>query len=109
MFVDAGLLRAGGNDARRAGEEAHAGAHTLSEGPLTSGIFGEFATAAAFHDALNSARIMHVTHLHGIHRALVSVGDRAHQSAAAFIDADDRGATEMWNAAHGLSRRSTDY
>ena len=95
MFVDTRLLHAGGNDARRAGEEARAGAHALSRGPLPPGMFGEFTTAAAFHDALSSALIRHLTRLQEIHNTLESLSDRALQSAAAFTDMDDRNATAM--------------
>jgi len=103
MLVDATLLHAGGDDAHCAGEEARAGAHALSGGPMSRGMFGEFAAATAFHDALRSALLRHATHLQGTHRALVSISDRSHQSAVAFTEMDERGATEMRTVPRGRS------
>ncbi len=104
MFVDARLLHAGGNDAHLAGEQAREGADALSRGSLSSGMFGEFPAAAAFHEALGSARIEHVTHLRENQHALVSVTHRAAQSAASFTDMDGRNAAEVRGVAPAPSR-----
>jgi len=104
MFVDARLLHAGGNDAHVAGEQARKGADALSRGSLLSGMFGEFPLAAAFHEALCSARVQHVTHLRENHHALVSVTHRAAQAAAACADMDSRNAAEMRGVAPAPSR-----
>ncbi len=95
MFVDPKVLRMGGNDSRRAGDHAQQGAEALSSGPLSSGMFGDFAAADAFHEAVSSAHARHVTNLTTHQETLASFGTRADQTAAAFIDMDNQNADEM--------------
>ncbi|WP_156688656.1 DUF2563 family protein [Mycobacterium sp. Marseille-P9652] len=95
MFVDPKLLRMGGNDSRRAGDHAHEGAAALSRGPLSSGMFGDFAAADAFHEAISSAHAQHIANLTAHHEALASFGTKADQTANGFIDMDNHNAAEM--------------
>ncbi len=95
MLVDPKMLHAGGNDSHRAGEHAQDGVNALSRGPLSSGMFGEFAAAEAFSAAVSSAHAEHVTNLQAHQQALTTVGVKAHRAATGFTDVDDRNAAEM--------------
>jgi len=92
MFVDTGLLHSGANQSHRAGGHAQDGADRLSRGPLMSGMFGEFAAAEAFHDAVRSAHAQHVKALQDQQEVLTAVGSNAHRAATAFSVMDTRNA-----------------
>jgi hypothetical protein len=95
MFVDTELLHSGANESHRAGGHAQDGADHLSRGPLVSGMFGEFATAEAFHDAVRSAHAQHVQTLQAHQEALTAVGSKAHRAAIEFTGMDHRNAAEQ--------------
>ena len=84
MLVDTGLLRTGGDESRRAGEYALEGADQLSRAPLATGMFGDFAAADAFHDAISAAHAQHISALQGHHETLNDVGAKSHHAAYAF-------------------------
>ena len=92
MFVDTALLRSGADESHRAGEHAQQGADRLSRGPLASGMFGEFAAAEEFHDAVRSAHTQHVRTLQAHQEALAAVGSKAHLAADGFTEMDARNA-----------------
>ncbi|MGZ4512406.1 MAG: DUF2563 family protein [Mycobacterium sp.] len=94
MFVDTRLLHTGGNDSHRAGEHAVEGAKALSSGPVSAGMFGDFAAAEAFHEAVSSAHAHHVANLKAHQGILTSVGTKAHRAARGFTDMDDHNAAE---------------
>jgi hypothetical protein len=94
MFVDTALLHSGANESHRAGEHAQDGADHLSRGPLASGMFGEFAAAEAFHDAVRSAHTAHVKTLQAHQEALTAVGSKAHRAATGFSAMEARNAGE---------------
>lgn len=98
MFVDPRMLRTGGNDSRRAAEHAQEGVDALSRGLLSSGMFGEFAGAEAFHQAASSARTKHVAHLQAHQQALTDVGSKTHRAAMQCTDMDAHNAAEMHSA-----------
>ncbi len=95
MFVDPKMLDIGANDSRRAGEQVQEGLNTLRRGPLSSGMFGEFAAAEAFHEAVSSAHAQHVTDLQAHQQTLTAVGSKAHRAARGFTDMDDHNASEL--------------
>ncbi|QUR69470.1 DUF2563 family protein [Mycobacterium spongiae] len=95
MFVDADLLHSGGGESHRAGDYAQDGADRLSRGPLMSEMFGAFAAADAFHDAVNSAHSQHVRSLQAHREALAGLGSKAYLAAAGFTDMDDRNAAAL--------------
>lgn len=95
MFVDTGLLHAGASDSYRAGEHALAGAGHLSRAPLAAGIFGDFAAAEAFHEAVYSAHAHHVRTLQGHQERLSALADKAHVAAAGFIEMDQNNASAL--------------
>ena len=90
MFVDTALLHSGANESHRAGGHAQDGADHLSRGPLVSGMFGEFAAAEAFHDAVRSAHTQQVKTLQAHQEVLSAVGSNAHRAATAFSAMDAR-------------------
>lgn len=95
MFVDTGLLRLGANDARRAGGHAAEGADRLSRSSLHTAMFGDFAAAEVFHDALNLTHAAHVGLLQAHQDALMSLGGSAYRAAAEFVDTDDQNAAVL--------------
>lgn len=95
MFVDPGLLRQGASESRRAGGDAQRGADHLVRGPLAPGMFGDFAAAAAIHEALSTARAEHVRSLQAHHDALTDVGTKADFAASEFTAMDEHGAEQL--------------
>jgi Protein of unknown function (DUF2563) len=92
MFVDTELLHSGANESHRAGGHAQEAADRLSRGPLISGMFGEFAAAEEFHDAVRSAHTQHVQTLQAHREALTAIGGKAHLAANGFTAMDARNA-----------------
>lgn len=95
MDVDTGLLHSGGNESHRAGGHAQEAASHLSRGPLMPGMFGEFAAAESFHEAVTSAQAHHVKTLQAHQETLTSVGTNAHTAANGFTDMEERNAAEL--------------
>lgn len=95
MFVDTDLLHSGGNESHRAGGYAQDGADQLARGPLSSGMFGDFAAADAFHEAAATAHTQHVQSLQGHRQTLTDVGAKAHYAAKGFTSMDQHNAGEM--------------
>ncbi|OBH55710.1 hypothetical protein A5685_09580 [Mycobacterium colombiense] len=95
MFVDTELLHSGGNQSHRAGGHAQEGADQLAGGTVASGMFGDFAAAAAFHSAVSAAHGQHVKTLQGHSETLTGVGTKAHTAANGFTNMDKNNATEM--------------
>lgn len=95
MFVDPGLLRLAANESHRAGGHAREGADHLARGLLAAGMFGDFAAAEAFHEAVRAAHAEHVRSLQVHHEALSAVGSKAGYAAAEFAAMDERGAEQL--------------
>ena len=95
MYVQPGLLHSGGTQSHRAGDHAQEGAGHLSRGPLMAGMFGEFAAAEAFHDAVHSTRTQHVKQLQAHQEALSAIGSKAHLAATRFSGMDARNAAAL--------------
>lgn len=95
MFVDPGLLQLGAKESHRAGEHARDGADHLARGPVAAGMFGDFAAADAFHEALSAARDAHARSLQAHHDALAAAGAKANYAATEFNAMDERGAEEL--------------
>ena len=95
LFVDTGLLHSGGSQSHHAGGLAQEGADQLCRGPLLSRMFGSFAAAEAFHEALSVAHAMQVRDLQAHQEALTAIGGRAHQAATGFADVDERNAAQL--------------
>ncbi|KLO26669.1 DUF2563 family protein [Mycobacterium haemophilum] len=95
MFVDTGLLHSGTNVSHLASDHAHVGADHLARAPLLSGMFGDFAVAEAFHDAIGAACARHARSLQAHRETLAAIASKAHMAAAEFTDMDDRNATRL--------------
>jgi hypothetical protein len=95
MFIDPMMLRLGADDSRRAGEHAQEGIDALRRGPLSACMFGEFAAAEAFHEAISSARAWHVTNMQAHRQALTALGSKSCRAAMGFTDMDARNAAEF--------------
>jgi hypothetical protein len=96
MDVDTGLLHSGANQSHRAGGHAQEAANHLSRGPLMSGMFGEFAAAESFHEAVATAQAHHVKTLKAHQETLTTVGTHAHTAADGFTDMEERNAAQLW-------------
>ncbi len=104
MFVDPELLRSGGNQSHRAGEHAQEGTNQLSQGSLMSGMFGEFAAAEAFYEAVTSAHTQHLKTLQVQRETLTDVGRKAHYAASGFTNMDEHNAVELRAVRPGSAR-----
>ena len=104
MFVDTSSLRSGANQSHRAGGDAQDAADHLSRGPLLSGMFGEFAAAESFHDAVAAARAYHVKTLQAHQETVTTVGVNAHLAANTFTDTEDCNAAKLQAVQHNSRR-----
>jgi len=95
MFVDTELLHSGAGESHRAGTHAQDAADHLSRGPLLSGMFGGFAAAEAFHDAVSVAHAKHVKTLQAQQETLTAIGGQAQRAAAEFTDMEQHNAAKL--------------
>jgi hypothetical protein len=89
MFVDTAKLHAGAADSHRASEHAQAGANHLSSAPPVAGMFGDFAAADDFHEAVSAAHAYHVNALQNHQESLNGVGAKVHRAGYAFSAMED--------------------
>ena len=106
MDVDTELLHSGGNASHRASGHAEQAAGHLSRGPLTPGMFGEFAAAESFHEAVTSARAEHLKTLQAQHETLTTIGKNAHTAANGFTDMEERNAAELRAVRHNSTTQA---
>jgi Protein of unknown function (DUF2563) len=95
MFVHTEWLHSGADHTHRAGGHVQVGADRLSRGPLSSGMFGNFAAADVFQEAVSSVHAGHVKTLQSQQQAFTGVGIKAHQAATAFTAMDEHNATKL--------------
>lgn len=95
MFVDTAGLHSGADQSHRAGGHAQDGADQLSRETLPSQMFGDFAAANVFHEAVRSAHTGHIRTLQSHHQVLTAVGDKAHRAGAEFSTMDELNAAEL--------------
>ncbi len=95
MFVNTELLHSGAGESHRAGTHAQDAADHLSRGPLLSGMFGCFAEAEAFHEALSVAHTKHVKSLQAHQETLTAISGRARRAAAEFTDMEQHNAAKL--------------
>ncbi|EUA42874.1 hypothetical protein I552_7615 [Mycobacterium xenopi 3993] len=77
MFVDTGSLHSGADDSHRAGGHAGDSANHLAGTSPVAGMFGDFAAAHEFHQAVSQAHTHHTNELRGHQQTLSDVGDKA--------------------------------
>jgi hypothetical protein len=102
MFVDPAEMRAGANTSYHAAERANDGAAHLSRSTVTSGIFGDFAAAHAFHEAVTAAHTRHTKLLAKHSEVLEQLGVNAHKAASRFAEMDDQNAEQLHDIAENL-------
>ncbi len=95
MRVDIAQLHSGAAQSYRASEHAQDGANHLSAAAPIAGMFGSFADAEAFHDAVSSAHAQHVETLRNHQQSLNDIGTKAHHVAYTFSAMDDNNAKVM--------------
>jgi hypothetical protein len=95
MFVNPSGLRDGASASYTAADHAHAGAMSLGRAHVDSSIFGNFAAARSFGEAVSGAHSRHVQLLHSHTEALGGIGDKANQSAAGFDEMETRNAQNL--------------
>ncbi|SOJ55783.1 hypothetical protein MSIMFB_03262 [Mycobacterium simulans] len=89
MFVDTGLLRLGAQESHHAGGQARDGASRLAREPQLPTLFGDFAAAETFHDAVIAVQADHVRTLDAHKKVLTALGDQAANAATEFADMDE--------------------
>ena len=95
MFVDTGCLHSGANRTYRAGGYAQEGADQLSRAPLSSGMFGDFAAADTYHEAISTAHSQHVKTFQAHHDMLTALGGKARLAATEFTEMDEHNAAKL--------------
>jgi hypothetical protein len=95
MRVDVGGLQSGANTSYTAADHAHEGAATLSRAAAESGIFGDFAAARTFHQAVEAAHTRHVDLIKNHTANLGTIGDKVNKAAAAFAEMDNNNSEQL--------------
>ena len=67
------------------------------------GMFGEFAAAESFQEAVTSAQAHHVKTLQAHQETLTTVGTNAHTAANEFTDMEERNAAKLRAVRRSLS------
>lgn len=95
VFVDPTMLTAGATHSHSAAGHAQKGAALLDRNAVTAGIFGGFAAADVYHQAISTRHNDHVTTLDDHRRILTDVADKAHHARRAFIGIDQYNAAKL--------------
>jgi len=89
MFVDTDGLHSGAAHSRNAGEHAQDSSKHLSGAQVGAGMFGDFAAADTFHEAMSAAHAHHVATAEAHHKALDGVSQKSGTIANAFTATED--------------------
>jgi hypothetical protein len=103
MFIDTASLRMGAGFSDSAGAIARRGADQFASAPLPAGIFGDFAEADQFHQALSQSQANHSESMRGHHSALAELADNATTAAKAFTEQDEQSASALEAARRGIA------
>jgi Protein of unknown function (DUF2563) len=95
MFVDTEWLHSGANQTHRAARYAQDGADQLSGAPLSSGMFGDFAAADRYHEAISTTHSRHVKTFRAHQETLAALGNNVRAAAAAFTQMDELNAAKL--------------
>jgi hypothetical protein len=95
MFVSTAMLHSGAAESHRASEHAHDSANHLSGTSPVAGMFGDFAAAEAFHDAVKSAHAHYVKALQTHQESLSDVGTKADHVGHSFSTMEDNNANAL--------------
>ncbi|PIB79560.1 DUF2563 family protein [Mycobacterium celatum] len=102
MEVDTAHLHAGADRCSDAAQTALTAAGKLAGKEPAAGMFGDFAEAHEFHQAVSAAHRAHVEQLHGHHRALTGIGDKSRSAAYEFTARDASSADSLRAAEAGF-------
>lgn len=102
MEVDTAHLHAGAERCTDAAQTALAAAGKLAGKKPTAGMFGDFAEAHEFHEALSAAHQGHIEQLRGHHRALTDISDKSRSAAHEFTARDASSADSLRTAETGF-------
>lgn len=105
MEVDTAHLHAGADRCCDAAVTSSAAAGRLADKQPQAGIFGDFAEAHVFHQAVLQAHQGHVELLRAHHRMLSDIGEKSRSGAELFIASDASSANAVQAAAAGLDGR----
>jgi hypothetical protein len=95
MFVNTAVLHTGANDSHRAaGHADDANSHLARTSPV-AGMFGDFAAAHEFHEAVAIAHTHHAAKLRAHQQILTDLGDKASTVATTFTEMEDHHASEL--------------
>jgi hypothetical protein len=97
--VNTGELGVGVESCQYAAGSARKAADRLGEAIVPSGVFGDFAEAHSFHNAMSAAHRAHQEQLHAHHSKLMGLSDKAKTAAKAFTNIDESAADEIDAAA----------
>ncbi len=95
MNVNLDEMRIGADWSYSAADLAEDAFDQLSRGRFMGGIFGEFDTAEAFHAVAAAIHSNHLQRLRDHQNGLGALGDRAHRTATAFAEMEDRNAAAL--------------
>ncbi|WP_214091734.1 DUF2563 family protein [Mycolicibacter acidiphilus] len=102
MEVDTAHLQAGAGRCGDAAQTASTAAGNLAGKKPAAGIFGDFAEAHAFHQAVSAAHQGHVEQLQSHHHTLTDIGDKSLSGAQAFTARDTASADSLRAAETGF-------
>jgi hypothetical protein len=88
--VDLDEMRAGADRSYSASDFAADAVERLARGRFSSGIFGAFGAAESFHTTVGEAHSNHLRRMDAHQSNLGALGDKAHRTASAFRDMEDR-------------------
>jgi hypothetical protein len=95
VFVDFDGLRSGANTSYTAADRAADGAARLARAGMATSIFGDFAEAKSFQQALSDAQSRHATLADQQCTSLGAIGDKAHVARSGFMDMEDRHTAQL--------------
>ncbi|WP_199254051.1 DUF2563 family protein [Mycolicibacterium mengxianglii] len=90
VFVDFDGLRSGASTSYAAADRASEGAGRLARANVATSLFGDFAEAQKFQQALSAAHNRHVSLAEQHCTSLGAIGDQAHVARSTFIDMDEK-------------------
>jgi hypothetical protein len=102
MEVDSRHLHAGADRCADAASAAQAAAGKLAAMEPMVGMFGDFAEAHAFHEAITTAHQGHIEQLRAHHRALTDISDKSRSGADEFTAQDASAADSLRAAESGF-------
>ncbi|CAN5617248.1 hypothetical protein BH10ACT9_BH10ACT9_56920 [soil metagenome] len=95
VFVDFDGLRSGATTSYTAADRAYDAAGRLTRAGIAAGMFGDFAEAQSFRQALSDAQKRHAELADKNCAALGTIGDNAHRARAGFLDMEQKNTARL--------------